>query len=44
MKSTAQDVAIVEQSENWSEQDRQDIAAFSREHAGRTYPDVEDLV
>ena len=41
---TQSGVAIVEQSENWSEQDKQDIAAFSLEHASRTYPEVEDIV
>jgi hypothetical protein len=41
---TQSGVAIVEQSDNWSEQDKQDVAAFSLEHANQTYPQVGDLV
>ena len=36
--------AIVEQSENWSDQDQQDLTAFSLKHAGQIYPEEEDLV
>jgi hypothetical protein len=41
---TQSGVTIVEQSESWSEQDTQDLTVFSLEHAGRTYPEAEDLV
>lgn len=37
-------VAIVEQSESWSGQDEQEIAAFSLDYASRLYPEAEDLV
>ena len=37
-------MTIVEQSERWSEQETQDIAAFSLQHASRIYPEAEDLV
>ncbi len=41
---TQSGVTIVEQSERWSEQETQDIAAFSLQHASRIYPEAEDLV
>jgi hypothetical protein len=41
---TQSGVVIVEQSESWSEQDKQDLIAFSLEHASRIYPEAEDLV
>ena len=40
---TQSGTAIVEQSETWSEQDKQDLAAFSLEYASQTYPEVEDI-
>ena len=36
--------AVVQQSDSWSEQDEQDLTAFSLEHASRVYPEDEDLV
>ncbi len=35
---------VVEQSESWSDQDQQDLTAFSLQHAGQVYPEEEDLV
>jgi len=35
------DVAIVEASDTWSEQDQLDVAAFSIQYAARLYPDEE---
>jgi hypothetical protein len=36
-------VAVVERSDSWSEQDQQDLTAFSLEHASRIYPWDENL-
>ncbi len=36
--------AIVEQSASWSEQDEQEVAAFSLDYANRLYPEADDLV
>ena len=35
------DVAIVEASDTWSEQDQRDITAFSMRYAARLYPEEE---
>ncbi|MFY9824862.1 MAG: hypothetical protein WAM82_26015 [Thermoanaerobaculia bacterium] len=35
------DVAIVEASDTWSEQDQLDVTAFSMQYAARLYPDEE---
>jgi hypothetical protein len=37
-------VAVVQQSDAWSEEDQRELTAFSLEHAARTYPEDEDLV
>ncbi len=37
-------VAVVEVGEDWSEQDQQDLTAFSLEHANRIYLEDQDLV
>jgi hypothetical protein len=34
----------VEQRESWSDQDQQDLTAFSLQHASQIYPEDEDLV
>jgi hypothetical protein len=41
---TQSGVAVVEQSDAWSEQDQQDVTLFSLEHANRIYPEDQDLV
>ncbi len=41
---TRSGATVVEQSESWSDQDRQDLTAFSLEHASQIYPEEEDLV
>jgi hypothetical protein len=40
---TRSGVTVVEQGDAWSEQDQQDIAAFSLNHASQLYPEDEDL-
>jgi hypothetical protein len=37
-------VAVVEQGDAWSEEDQQELTAFSLEHAGRLYPEDEGIV
>jgi hypothetical protein len=41
---TESGVAVVQQSESWSEEDLRDLTAFSLQHASRIYPEDEDLV
>jgi hypothetical protein len=41
---TQSGVAVVEESDAWSDEDQQDLTAFSLEHASRLYPEEEDLV
>ncbi len=41
---TESGVTVVQQSAAWSEEDQHDLTTFSLEHAGRLYPEDEDLV
>lgn len=41
---TQSGATVVEQSENWSDQDQQDLTAFSLNHASQLYPEKDDLV
>ena len=41
---TQSGVTVVEQSEGWSDQDQQDLTAFSLKHASQIYPEEEDIV
>ena len=34
---------VVDQADAWNEQDQRDLTAFSLQHAGRLYPEDEDL-
>ena len=34
---------VFEEADAWSDQDQNDLTAFSLEHAGRLYPEDEDL-
>jgi hypothetical protein len=36
---TQSGVSIVEQNSSWSDEDQQDLTAFSLEYAGRSYPE-----
>lgn len=38
------DVAVVNQSETWSEQDQQDLTAVSLKYAAELYPEEQELV
>lgn len=44
LQLTHSGATVVEQSESWSDQDQQDLTAFSLQHAGQVYPEEEDLV
>ena len=35
--------AIVQRGDSWSEQDHEEVTAFSLEHASRVYPEDDDL-
>ena len=36
-------IAVVEQSDAWSEQDRRDLTAFSLQHFSQLYPEDQDI-
>lgn len=38
------DVAVVEQSDTWSEQDQRDLTAASLKYAAELYPEEQELV
>jgi hypothetical protein len=38
------EVAVVDRSDTWSEQDQQDFTAFSLQYAAELYPEEEELV
>ena len=38
------EVAIVDRSDTWSEQDQRDLTTFSLQYAAKLYPEDEDLV
>ncbi len=38
------DVAVVDTSDEWSEQDQRDLTAFSLQHASKVYPEEGELV
>ena len=38
------DVAVVDTSYAWSEQDQRDLTAFSLQYAAKLYPDEDELV
>ena len=38
------DVAVVDMSNAWSEQDQSDLTAFSLQHAAKLYPEEDELV
>jgi hypothetical protein len=38
------DMAVVDVSSVWSEQDQRDLAAFSLQHAANLYPEEDELV
>ena len=38
------DVAVVDTSNAWSEQDQRDLTAFSLQYAAKRYPDEDELV
>lgn len=41
---TQSGIQIVEQSGSWSEQDQNDLTAFSLQYAAQLYPEDEDIV
>jgi hypothetical protein len=38
------EVAVVESSDTWSEQDQRDLTAFSLQYATKLYPEEDELV
>jgi len=38
------DVAVVDTSDAWSEQDQRDLTAFSLQYAAKLYPEEDELV
>jgi hypothetical protein len=38
------EVAVVDRSDTWTEQDQHDVTAFSLQHAAELYPEDEELV
>ena len=38
------DVAVVDKSDTWNEQDQRDLTAFSLQYAARLYPEDKELV
>lgn len=38
------EVAVVDSSEAWSEQDQRDVTAFSLQYAAKLYPEEDELV
>ena len=41
---TQSGIQIVKQSDSWSEQDQNDLTAFSLQYAAQQYPEDEDIV
>src|SRR6266581_4342180 len=41
---TQSEVAVVDRSDTWTEQDQYDLTAFSLQYAAELYPEEEDLV